>query len=121
MSSPSPSDDGDWEESKEQSKKKRNPPAEPRKLMRWNRESQPPSCIWPGSIANKVSADADQFVLLCIDAVCSRLGVALPWDEIAKEVEPWLSAEGIKQHLGKLRLAREALGRKVPPKPEKGE
>jgi hypothetical protein len=46
--------------------------------------------------------------------------VALPWDEIAKEVEPFLSAEGIKQHLGKLRLARVKAGRRVPDRPEKG-
>lgn len=66
------------------------------------------------------TADVDQLVLLSVDAVCARLGVALPWEEIAKEVEPFLTAEGVKQHLGKIRLARMKAGRRVPSRPEKG-
>lgn len=46
--------------------------------------------------------------------------MALPWEEIAKEVQPFLTADGVKQHLGKIRLAREKAGRRVPSKPEKG-
>ena len=39
MSSAELSDeDYEYEEPKQSNKKKRNPPAEPRKLMRWNRE-----------------------------------------------------------------------------------
>ena len=66
------------------------------------------------------TADVDQLVLLSVDAVCTRLGVPLPWEDIAKEVEPFLTAEGVKQHIGKIRIARETAGRRVPSKPEKG-
>ena len=64
-------------------------------------------------------ADIDQLLLLGVDAVCARMGVALPWDEIGKEVADFVTGEGVKQHIGKVRLARAKAGRKVPDKPEK--
>ena len=67
-----------------------------------------------------LAADTDQLALLCVDAVCARLNIAIPWDEVAKEVAPFLTGEGMKQHLGKLHLARESAGRKVPARPQKG-
>jgi hypothetical protein len=55
-----------------------------------------------------------------VEAVCGRLNIAIPWDDVAKEVAPFLTGEGMKQHLAKLRVARETAGRKVPARSEKG-
>lgn len=54
-------------------------------------------------------------MLICTDYICAQQGVAIPWDEVAKEVEPFLSGEAIKQHLAKVRKFREQAGMKVPP------
>ena len=48
-----------------------------------------------------------------------KQGIHIPWDLVAKEVEPHLTGEAMKQHLVKLRGAREENGRKVPEKLEK--
>ena len=58
-------------------------------------------------------------VLLFVDHVCTKQGIAIPWDDIAKDVEPWLSGEAIKQHLAKVRAFREKEGRAVPEKLDK--
>ena len=55
-------------------------------------------------------------VLLCVDTVCAKEGVPVPWDLIAQQIEPWLTGEAIKQHLAKVRAAREASNRPVPEK-----
>lgn len=54
-------------------------------------------------------------MLICTDYICAQQGVAIPWDDVAKEVEPFLSGEAIKQHLAKVRKFREQAGMKVPP------
>ncbi|GAB7362191.1 hypothetical protein MBLNU230_g2217t1 [Neophaeotheca triangularis] len=82
------------------SNKKKRKSAAGRKLMRWD-----PS--------------VDQHVLLVIDYVCAREGVAVPWDLIAAEIQPWMTGEAIKQHLVKLRSAREHAKLAVPPKIER--
>ncbi|KAI7340156.1 hypothetical protein KC315_g846 [Hortaea werneckii] len=68
-----------------------------RKLVRWD----------PG---------LDQLVLLCVDHVCTKNAIAIPWDEVAELVEPYLTGEAIKQHLVKIYKYRETDGQKVPPK-----
>ena len=55
-------------------------------------------------------------VLLCVDYVCARHAIAVPWDEVAEMVEPYLTGEAIKQHLVKIYRYREIDGHKVPPK-----
>ncbi|KAI6909652.1 hypothetical protein KC318_g3960, partial [Hortaea werneckii] len=68
-----------------------------RKLVRWD----------PG---------LDQLVLLCVDHVCTKNAIAIPWDDVAELVEPYLTGEAIKQHLVKIYKYRETDGQKVPPK-----
>ncbi|KAI7477824.1 hypothetical protein KC351_g8615 [Hortaea werneckii] len=68
-----------------------------RKLVRWD----------PG---------LDQLVLLCVDHVCTKNAVAIPWDDVAELVEPYLTGEAVKQHLVKIYKYRENDGQKVPPK-----
>lgn len=67
------------------------------------------------------SPDLDQLVLICTDYICAQQGVAIPWDDVAKEVEPFLSGEAIKQHLAKVRKYREQAGMKVPPLVERNQ
>lgn len=70
------------------------------------------------------AADEDQKLLLYIDYVCAEQAVTLPWDEIAKTMEPRnpsmgekpMTGEAIKQHLAKLRDHRISEGYDVPPK-----
>ena len=59
-------------------------------------------------------------MLLCVEYVCNREGIAIPWDKVGAEVNDFLSGEAIKQHLAKVRASREEAGDPVPPKPEKG-
>lgn len=61
-------------------------------------------------------ADKDQQVLLCVEYVVARDGIELDWNAVAKEVEPFLTGEAIKQHLSKLRAARDIQGQTNPPK-----
>lgn len=60
-------------------------------------------------------------MLICTDYICAQQGVAIPWDDVAKEVEPFLSGEAIKQHLAKVRKYREQAGMKVPPLVERNQ
>ena len=61
----------------------------------------------------------DQLVLLCVDSVCTKLGVQIPWNEVAKEVKPGLTGEAIKQHLAKVYKYRIETGFKVPEKADR--
>ena len=54
-----------------------------------------------------------------MDHVCVKQSIQIPWDLVASEVEDHLTGEAIKQHLVKLRQAREQIGRKVPAKLDK--
>lgn len=54
-----------------------------------------------------------------MESVSAKLGVAIPWDDIAKEVEPHLTGEAIKQHLVKVYKFREEWNKKVPEKVDK--
>ena len=121
MASDSPLSDGDFDEDiKTTEKKQRKPCAQPRKLTRWDRKLRFLHII-PIKHANYFAVDKDQLVLLCLDNVCIKLGIALPWDAVAKLVEPdgTLSGEAIKQHLGKVYKARVAFGLPVPEKADK--
>ncbi|KAK5125515.1 hypothetical protein LTR85_000626 [Meristemomyces frigidus] len=71
--------------------------AKGRKLIRWN-------------------PDLDQLVLLCVDHVCTKQGIAIPWDDVATMVAPHLTGEAIKQHLVKIYKFRQEDGHSVPPK-----
>ena len=66
--------------------------------------------------ANNPIAGLDQLVLLCVDHVCTKNAIAIPWDDVAELVEPYLTGEAIKQHLVKIYKYRETDGQKVPPK-----
>lgn len=67
-----------------------------------------------------LAADVDQLVLLTVDHVCVKQGIPIPWDDVARQIEPHLTGEAVKQHLAKVRNFREANGRKVPEKLDKG-
>lgn len=58
--------------------------------------------------------EVDQLVLLCVDQVCTKQGVAIPWDLVGKEINDTLTGEAIKQHLVKMKKAREQHGQQVP-------
>nr|POE56761.1 hypothetical protein CFP56_33733 [Quercus suber] len=62
------------------------------------------------------AGDIDQLVLLCVDHVCTKQGISIPWDLVGKEINDTLTGEAIKQHLVKVRKARETHGQQVPPK-----
>ncbi|TKA22652.1 hypothetical protein B0A50_07661 [Salinomyces thailandicus] len=89
--------DQEYEQKYEAVDKPKRKSAKGRKLVRWN-------------------PDLDQLTLLCVDYVCTKEGIAIPWDEIAAEVEPYLTGEAIKQHMVKIYKFREDDGHKVPPK-----
>lgn len=63
-----------------------------------------------------VIAEKDQLVLLCVEYIISKHGIELDWNAVGKEIEPYLTGEAIKQHLSKLRVARDEAGQKNPPK-----
>ena len=119
MGSDAPSwDEDDLEEKVEEGRtpKKQRKSAAGRKLVRWNRKlpsMSPIHCVQGIDIS---PADLDQLVLLCVDHVCVKNGVPIPWDLVAREIEPFLTGEAIKQHLVKMRNYREGEGRKVPEK-----
>ena len=78
-----------------------------------------------GAMTNFLStAGEDQLLLLYVDHVCVNNGIAIPWDDVAVAMEPRNSAKGgipmtgeaIKQHLAKVRAARESADMTVPPK-----
>lgn len=58
-------------------------------------------------------------MLLMVDYISVKQGVPIPWDAVAKQIEPFLSGEAIKQHMAKLRKYREENGQRVPAKLEK--
>ena len=61
-------------------------------------------------------ADADQLVLLHVEAICAKEGILIPWERVAKAVSQTLTGEAIKQHLSKVIKQRVAAGRPVPEK-----
>jgi len=63
----------------------------------------------------------DQLVLLCVDSVCTKLGMPIPWTEVAEEVKPGLSGEAIKQHLAKVYKYRAEHGHQVPERVDRAE
>ena len=101
-------------------KKTRGKYKETRKLMRWDREFKQSPDLLTFMQLMLFAASVDQHVLLAVDAVCTEQGTPIPWDDIAKSISPFLSGEAIKQHLAKVRKAREEVGQPVPPKPKKG-
>lgn len=66
--------------------------------------------------ANLPIASKDQYVLLCVEQyVASKSIPFFDWNEIAKLIAPTVTGEAIKQHLAKLRKAREEAGQPIPP------
>ncbi|KXT03421.1 hypothetical protein AC578_1558 [Pseudocercospora eumusae] len=61
------------------------------------------------------SPDEDQLALLCVDYIATTEGVPLDWDKVANVISHTVSGEAIKQHMFKLRKAREEAGLPVPP------
>lgn len=92
-----------------------------RKLKRWDGELMP---FQEGPKLTTFAADEDQKLLLYIDYVCTMQGIFLPWDDIAKTMEPRnptigeqpMTGEAIKQHLSKLREHRDKERDDAPPK-----
>lgn len=87
-----------------------------RKLVRWDRKLPGGATADNFCSANNTIAGLDQLVLLCVDHVCTKNAIAIPWDDVAELVEPYLTGEAIKQHLVKIYKYRETDGQKVPPK-----
>ena len=56
-----------------------------------------------------------------MDYVCAKAGIPIPWEDVGKLVEPYVTGEAVKQHIAKVRVQREADGRPVPPKLEKSD
>lgn len=75
-------------------------------------------------VLTALAADEDQKLLLYVDYVCSQMGIAIPWDDIARIMEPRdlaqgekpMTGEAIKQHMAKLRDHRSKNNLDVPPK-----
>ena len=59
-------------------------------------------------------------MLLAVELVCTEQGTPVPWNLVAEKVNDYLSGEGIKQHLAKVRKYREQNGRPVPSRSTKG-
>ena len=87
--------------------------------MRWNRKSHD---VWKLDVITltRFAADVDPLVLLTLDYVCVKNGIQIPWEEVAKNIDPTLSGEAIKQHLAKVTKFRELGERAVPEKLDKG-
>lgn len=52
--------------------------------------------------------------------VCMEQGTPVPWNLVAERINDYVSGEGIKQHLAKVRKFREQNGRPVPHRTTKG-
>jgi hypothetical protein len=129
MRSETPSDDGsfndhdddDWQDDeptqgrqkKNNTNNKKRKSVANRKLVRWNRAYTLPSPL-TSYTTNIFTADKDQYVLLVIESICSQKNIPIPWNDIAKEVEPYCTGEAIKQHLTKVFNTRKAFGFRVP-------
>ncbi|KXT09731.1 hypothetical protein AC579_9995 [Pseudocercospora musae] len=87
------SDNQEYQPEKEKPKRKST---KGRKLMRWN-------------------PDVDQLALLCVDYIVTTEGVPLDWEKVANVISPDVTGDALKQHLLKLRKAREEAGLPVPP------
>ncbi|KAI9671196.1 MAG: hypothetical protein M1817_003703 [Caeruleum heppii] len=59
-------------------------------------------------------------LLLCIQYACNEKGMKLPWELIAKHLDPRVSEGAIVQHLAKLRNRLEGEGVEVPPPLRRG-
>lgn len=79
----------------------------------------------PGALAlcllTASAVEKDQLLLLLLEHVCVRDGVSLPWDAVGMMLTPQLTSEAIKQHLAKVRKARQAEGLEVPPALDKSQ
>lgn len=51
--------------------------------------------------------------------MCTKQGIHIPWDDVAGEINDFLTGDAIKQHLAKLAKHRELAGQPVPQKAEK--
>ncbi|EME82451.1 uncharacterized protein MYCFIDRAFT_208121 [Pseudocercospora fijiensis CIRAD86] len=97
------SDAGSNQEYQPEKEKPKRKSTKGRSLVRWN-----PS-------TDHVAADEDQLALLCVEYIVTTQGVPLDWNEVAKVHSDNTSGEAIKQHLSKLRKAREEADLLVPP------
>lgn len=59
-------------------------------------------------------------MLLAVEMVCTEQGTPVPWNLVAEKINDYVSGEGIKQHLAKVRKFREQHGRPVPHRSKKG-
>ncbi|KAF7186205.1 hypothetical protein HII31_12447 [Pseudocercospora fuligena] len=90
------SDAGSNQEYQPEKEKPKRKSTKGRTLMRWN-------------------PDEDQLTLLCVEYIVTTEGVPLDWEKVANVISDTVSGEAIKQHLFKLRKAREEAGLPVPP------
>ncbi len=134
-------DDEDFEDDEETTNsggKKKRKTVTGRQLMRWDGKS-PISCplrrylraahhldrsarspSYQQSLTLLVAADKDQLLLLTVESVCAKRGMAIPWDVIAAQVRPGLTVEAVKQHMTKVYNTRVEHGFQVPVRVDKG-
>ena len=62
----------------------------------------------------------DQRLLLCIQYTCNEKGIKLPWEAIAKQLDPKATEGAVSQHLAKLRARLIEQGQEVPPSLRRG-
>lgn len=91
--------------------------AKGRKLMRWGRELTP-LLLLEASILTAFPADEDQQLLLATEAVIIEGTVELDWNLVGEKMPQMVTGEAIKQHLYKVREARESAGMVTPAKGE---
>ncbi|KAK2873236.1 hypothetical protein FQN49_002491 [Arthroderma sp. PD_2] len=64
--------------------------------------------------------DLDRKLLLAIQSACNRLGVRVPWNEVATMMKNGITEGAIVQHLAKLRTRMVNAGLEVPPPLRRG-
>lgn len=71
-------------------------------------------------VADLETDTKDKIILLAVQYVCNEYGIKLPWDEVARLVDPLITEGAVIQHLAKLRVRMMAAGKDVPPPLKRG-
>ncbi|KAI9800443.1 MAG: hypothetical protein M1833_003329 [Piccolia ochrophora] len=71
-------------------------------------------------VSNRLGPHLNEYLLLCIQYVCSENGIKIPYDEVAQLFDSNASDSAIGQHLARIRVKRTEKGLKNPPNLQRG-
>ena len=70
--------------------------------------------LMPANVANIALEDMNIQLLLGAQSVCNQDNIKIPWEKVARGIDPNITSGAVIQHLAKIRLRRELAGEPVP-------